>query len=100
MAVKKALLSKEKGQSPGPRGLRGRQGPRGPRGAAGPRARDGQIIVELGKVLARVTQELEDVQSTLKVQFTRIAELQAELDGLRAALGKANRDTAKRWGPY
>ena len=47
------------------------------------------MLVRLGNVLARVTQELEDVQKTLKVQFTRIAELQAELDSLRAALTKS-----------
>jgi len=47
-------------------------------------------VVQLGEVLGRVTQELEDVQGTLKVQFTRIAQLQAELDNLRAALNKLN----------
>ena len=68
---------------------RGARGPRGRQGPTGPPAANGQIIVELGKVLARVTQELEDVQRTLKVQFTRIAELKAELDGFRAALPKS-----------
>jgi hypothetical protein len=35
-----------------------------------------------------VAQELEEVQRTLQVQFTRIAELQAEVDDLRGALKK------------
>jgi hypothetical protein len=38
---------------------------------------------QLGAILARVAQELEGVQTTLQVQFTRIAELQAELDDIR-----------------
>lgn len=46
------------------------------------------MTVQLGHVLARVTQELEQVQTTLQVQFTRIAELQAELDNLRRTFEK------------
>lgn len=82
MARKKARPSKERRR--GSRGLRGLQGP------AGPPGQDSQIVVrQLGKVLAHVTQELEDVQRTLGVQFTRIAQLQADLDSFRLALEKA-----------
>ena len=59
------------------------------RGPAGSTGQNGDVIRQLGNVLARVTQELEDVQGTLKVQFTRIAELHAELDNFRAALTKS-----------
>ena len=62
------------------------RGPRGRRGPAGPRGKNGQLVVRLADVLTEVTRELEDVQRTLRVQFTRIAQLQAELDGLRTAL--------------
>jgi hypothetical protein len=79
MARKKTRRSTERGT---PRGLRGRRGPGGP-----PR-QDGQLVGQLGNVLARVAQELEEVQRKLQVQFTRIAELQAEVDDLRGALKK------------
>jgi hypothetical protein len=84
MARKKPRRSKDKGKRRGPRGPRGVPGPPGP---AGP---NGQFVVELGAVLSRVTQELEDVQRTLRVQFTRIAQLQAELDDVRTSLTKVN----------
>ena len=72
-----------------PRGARGARGPRGVQGRRGPAGSPGpgrEAVIQLGEVLSRVTQELEDVQRTLKVQFTRIAELQAELDEFRRAL--------------
>ena len=78
--------TKARQKSQGPRGPGGAKGARGRRGPAGPPAPNGEMIVQLGKVLSRVTQELEDVQRTLKIQFTRIAELQAELDTFRQAL--------------
>jgi ssDNA-binding replication factor A large subunit len=77
MARKKALRSTERGT---PRDARGRGGP------ARPPGQDGELIAQLGNVLARVTQEMEDVQRTVQAQSTRIAELQAELDDLRGAL--------------
>src|SRR5262245_16003099 len=64
----------------GPRGLTGERGERGERGAAGDA---GQPDARLASILLRVTQELEGVQKTLQVQFTRIAELQADLDDIR-----------------
>ncbi len=79
MARQKALRSKEKGKS---------RGPRGRRGPAGAPAENGELVHQLGSVLARVTQELEVVQGMLRVQFTRIAELQAEVDNLRLLLQK------------
>jgi len=48
------------------------------------------MVAQLATILARVTQELEDVQRSLRVQFTRIAELQADLDDIRVALKKLN----------
>ena len=80
--ARRETRSKERAKPPGPRGPRGRRGPVGPPGNAG------EIVVQLGSVLARVTQELEAVQHTLRVQFTRIAELQAQLDDLRLLLQK------------
>ena len=68
------------GQARGPRGLRGRRGP------AGIPAGDSKLVTDLAAVVAHVTQELEDVQRTLRVQFTRIAQLQTALDNLRVAL--------------
>ena len=69
---------------------RGARDPRGRRGPEGPPAVNAKLIADLGQVLARVTQELEEVQRTLRVQFTRIAQLQAEIDSLRLALPKSN----------
>ena len=58
-----------------------------PLGRPGP---NGPFVMQLGNVLARVTQELEDVQRTLRVQFTRIAQLQADLDEIHLSLSKVN----------
>jgi len=84
MASKKTVRSKESGTRRGPRGPRGRRGP------AGLSGQDGPMVAQLATILARVTQELEDVQRSLRVQFTRIAELQADLDDIRVALKKLN----------
>ena len=46
-------------------------------------------MTQLGAILARMSQELEAVQRTLQVQFTRIAELQAEMDDICLNLSKA-----------
>ena len=75
--ARKKPQPKNKGKRRGPRGLRGVPGPAGPAGA------DAPLVAQLGGILSRVTQELEDVQRTLRVQFTRIAQLQAELDEVR-----------------
>jgi hypothetical protein len=78
----------------GPRGLQGLQGfagPAGQVGPAGPAGQDGPATIKLAEILSRVAQELEDVQRTLRVQFTRIAELQSELDSLRVALTAGQR---------
>ena len=40
-------------------------------------------------VIAKITRELEASQRDLRVHFTRIAQLQVELDELRAALNKS-----------
>lgn len=74
--------------SRGPRGFRGRRGVSGPAGPAGPPGAAGVGTIDLAQILARVTQELEGIQATLRVQFTRIADLQAELDHVRLAVEK------------
>ena len=66
----------------GVRGKRGARGARGPRGVPGRSAADGDIV-------DRIARELETAQRELRVQFTRIAQLQAEIDELRAATKRA-----------
>jgi chaperonin cofactor prefoldin len=46
------------------------------------------MVAQLANILARIAQEVEDVQRTLRVQVTRISELQADLNDIRAALKK------------
>ena len=58
------------------RGPRGEPGERGERGEQGSNAPVG--------VIDRLTKELETAQRELRVQFTRIAQLQADLDQLRS----------------
>src|SRR5262249_1126405 len=74
----------------GPRGKRGERGVRGQRGARGPRGKRGEKG-ERGEstslqAVARMAQELEAAQRELRIQFTRIAQLQAALDSLRSEL--------------
>jgi hypothetical protein len=82
-------MARKKPQRSKKRGPRSARGPYGDEDSIDPTG-DGQIVAQLGAVLARVTQELEDVQRTLKVQFTRIAELQAQIDSLRVARKNSN----------
>jgi hypothetical protein len=79
-----------KGKSRGPRGRRGATGKRGSRGKQGERGEQGErgaagtsAPVQL---LTAITKELEAAQRDLRVQFTRIAQLQAEVDVLRSEL--------------
>jgi hypothetical protein len=88
MAGKKPKRSKE---GKGARGARGARGPRGFQGPAGPAGQNGKTVIQLAEILSRVTQELEGVQRTLRVQFTRIAQLQSELDNLRVVLTAGQR---------
>ena len=70
----------------GPRGHRGQQGERGERGQRGERGESPALPLE---VIARMAQELEVVQRELRVQFTRISQIQSDLDTLRADLKKS-----------
>ena len=69
------------------------RGPRGPRGERGVRGEPGKIDATALRVIARMAQELENAQRELRVQFTRIAQLQAELDLLRADLKESSRSS-------
>jgi hypothetical protein len=69
-------------------GARGAAGPRGPTGPPG-RAGEAEIDATVVRVIEQLVAGLEDVQGQLKIQFTRIAQLQAQLDHVRAALVKA-----------
>jgi hypothetical protein len=62
----------------GPQGLTGRAG------AAGSRGVSGQSVIPAG-MIDKLAMELSEVQRTLEIQFARIAQLQAELDIMRAA---------------
>jgi Collagen triple helix repeat (20 copies) len=77
----------------GPRGRRGERGTRGQRGVRGPKGERGEKgeSGERGEstslqAVARMAQELEAAQRELRIQFTRIAQLQADLDSLRSEL--------------
>ena len=70
----------------GPRGPRGAQGLRGRQGPAGPAGRSGDPAPL--RVLATMAQEIEAIQRDLQAQFQRIAQIQADLDLLRAQLSK------------
>jgi hypothetical protein len=65
--------SKSQRGKPGPRGAPGERGERGEQGSSAPL-----------DVIDRLTTELGAAQRELRVQFTRIAQLQADLDQVRA----------------
>jgi hypothetical protein len=69
----------------------GPRGARGARGARGERGEPGKVDASALELIARMAQELEIAQRELRVQFTRIAQLQSELDSLRSDLKKATR---------
>ena len=64
----------EKRGTRGPRGARGAPGKQGPPGTPAPSA----------DAIARLAEDLANTRHDLQVQFKRIAQLQAELDDLRA----------------
>ena len=67
----------------GKRGARGERGERGPAGAAGPPGPANSSALNL---IEQFVSQLDEVQGELKIQFTRIAQLQADLDQLRKVL--------------
>jgi len=50
------------------------------------------VMNERGVLLRDYRVALERIDKTLEVQFTRIAQLQAELDDIKKALARASRD--------
>src|SRR5262245_49708938 len=89
MAKRKRTAGGSKGQRgrQGERGARGQRGLRGPRGERGDTGEKGERGDSTSlQVVARMAQELEAAQRELRVQFTRIAQLQADLDALRSEL--------------
>jgi Collagen triple helix repeat (20 copies) len=74
---------------PGARGRRGAQGVAGPAGARGPAGPAGPAGESAPlRILATITQQIEVIQRDLQIQFKRTAQLQADLDNLRAHLAK------------
>ena len=76
----------------GNRGQRGRRGAQGPPGQVGPQGESGPAgppgpALPL-QMLATMAQRIEVMQRDLEVQFKRTAQLQADLDTLRAHLAK------------
>jgi hypothetical protein len=59
--------------------VRGPQGKRGPAGARGPA---GELSGEQREQLAALGLQMEQALNELKVQFVRIAQMQAQLDAL------------------
>ena len=74
---------------PGPTGPEGRTGPAGPTGGEGPTGPPG-VSAPL-EIIAKIRRELQDTAHVLEIQFQRIAQLQADLDILRATLVKSAR---------
>src|SRR6266851_2712030 len=83
-----------KGRSPGSRGPRGPRGPAGDRGhsghrgARGPQGEPGPAgpSVKGSDVLEIVERQIDDIHRDLDVQMRRIAQIQNQMDELRAML--------------
>ena len=92
----------------GSRGPKGAQGPRGPQGARGPTGpigrrgkigkpgRKGPLGVQgpnqRNDILERMETHFDDVYRQLEIQLKRMAQIQAELDILSAAVRKLESD--------
>jgi Collagen triple helix repeat (20 copies) len=72
--------------SRGPRGAQGLRGPQGATGATGPTGPAGASTPLV--MLSTIVQHIEAIQRDLEVQFQRTAQIQADLDLLRAQLAK------------
>ena len=83
---KRAVRRRGKTGSRGPRGPRGAKGLPGLQGAPGPAGPPGAAAPL--RILATITQQIEAIQRDLKTQFERAAQIQADLDLLRAQLSK------------
>ena len=81
---------------PGKRGERGTRGVQGERGAQGERGEAGapgtnaplELIARMAQELDAAKRDLQAAQGELRAQFTRIAQLQADLDSLRSDMKK------------
>ena len=96
--------------SRGPKGTRGPRGPQGARGATGPIGRRGKIgkpgrkgpvgvqgANQQNDVLEKMETHFDDVYRQLEVQMKRMAQIQAELDILSAAVRKLeSNETSER----
>jgi collagen triple helix repeat protein len=87
--------NRQTGSSSRNRGPRGKRGPKGPRGETGPVGRRGKIgkagqkgprgltgPLHKDRVLDMVMTHFDDVYLQLKIQMKRIAQIQAQVDGL------------------
>jgi hypothetical protein len=72
----------------GPRGGQRLTGPRGATGKKGPPGHDGRSITG-HEVLEIVEQQIDHIHHELDVQMKRMAQLQAEVDELRATIRRA-----------
>ena len=75
-------VTKRQGPAGGGRGPRGRSGKRGRRGAPGRHGEAGQDAP--ADMIETLAKRLEQAERDLRVQFTRIAQLEADLDTLGA----------------
>jgi hypothetical protein len=72
-------------------GPRGRRGATGPKGARGPQGTPGLVgpTGDAGDVLEIVEKQIDDIHRELAAQMKRIAQLQHQLDELRATVRRA-----------
>jgi hypothetical protein len=82
--------------SRGPQGVRGPTGPIGRRGKIGKPGRKGPVGIEgpnqRNDILEKMETHFDDVYRQLEVQLKRMAQIQAELDILSAAVRKLESD--------
>lgn len=77
----------------GPAGPQGRRGDPGPRGERGVRGVDGHVgedgpSTDRAALLTEVNGHIEDIYRELNVQMRRMAQIQQQVDDLRAKLKK------------
>lgn len=77
----------------GPRGHKGARGAKGPRGATGTKDATGKARaggsgeqLDRRKLLRNVNTQIEDIYRQLDIQLKRMAQIQQQLDELRAVL--------------
>ena len=72
----------------GPAGPRGRPGLKGARGATGPEGPAGRVAsaAKGSEVLEIVEKQIDDIHQQLDLQMKRLAQMQQQVDELRASL--------------